>query len=315
MDDILPPQGERRPVRRDALAPPVRGALVPVAACEIIKKAAGLGEAMIIWNRSWPQDRRSSDIEVLLRIVFAVVAILGVLLDLLAAPGKDDDPFASRRKAMVAEQVAARGVRDSAVLEALRSVPRHLFVPAELRGEAYGDFPLPIGEGQTISQPYIVGLMTESLNLGKGDRVLEIGTGSGYQAAVISLLAAMVYSVEINERLARRAGETLAELGYANVRVKSGDGFFGWPEEAPFDAIIVTCAVDRVPPRLFNQLAEGGRLVLPLGDSQTYQQLTLITKRGGKMIVRKSIDVRFVPMTGEALKKRGTVPSGGDCPS
>jgi protein-L-isoaspartate(D-aspartate) O-methyltransferase len=205
---------------------------------------------------------------------------------------------------MVEEQVAARGVRDRAVLDALRAVPRHLFVPPELRNDAYGDFPLPIGEGQTISQPYIVGLMTQSLGLGKGDKVLEVGTGSGYQAAVLSQLAAAVYSIEINDSLAARAADTLKSLGYANVHVRPGDGFFGWPEEAPFDAIIVTCAVDRIPPRLLEQLAEGGRLILPLGDSRTTQTLTLITKKNGQPAVREIIDVRFVPMTGEALKKK-----------
>jgi len=216
-----------------------------------------------------------------------------------------EDPFAAGRKAMVEAQIAARGVRDPRVLEAMAVVPRHLFVPPALRDEAYGDFPLPIGEGQTISQPYIVALMTESVGLRAGEKVLEVGTGSGYQAAVLSRLAGAVLSIEINETLARRAAGTLAELGYSNVRVRSGDGFFGWPEEAPFDAVIVTCAVDRVPPRLFDQLAEGGRLVLPLGDARSYQTLTLVTKKGGKPVVRGLIDVRFVPMTGEAIKKDG----------
>jgi protein-L-isoaspartate(D-aspartate) O-methyltransferase len=216
--------------------------------------------------------------------------------------GAEDD-FAVRRKAMVEEQVAARGVRDPRVLAALSAVPRHLFVPVDLRDEAYGDFPLPIGEGQTISQPYIVALMTESAGLRAGDKVLEVGTGSGYQAAVLSRLAGTVFSVEINGLLARRAATTLAALGFSNVRVRSGDGFFGWPEEAPFDAVLITCAVDRVPPRLFDQLAEGGRLVLPLGDSGSYQTLTVVTKKGGKPVLRRLIDVRFVPMTGEVIKK------------
>jgi protein-L-isoaspartate(D-aspartate) O-methyltransferase len=212
--------------------------------------------------------------------------------------------FARARRAMVEAQVASRGVRDASVLETLRTVPRHLFVPPAWRGEAYADYPLPIGEGQTISQPYIVGLMTQSLKLRKGERVLEIGTGSGYQAAVLSLLVGEVFTVEINERLARRAEETLRDLGYANVRVRCGDGFFGWPEEAPFDAVIVTCAVDHVPPLLFEQLREGGRLILPLGNARTFQTLTLVTKKNGRAVVRKIIDVRFVPMTGEAQKKR-----------
>ena len=220
------------------------------------------------------------------------------------AASRPEDPLAAKRAAMVQEQVAARGVRDPAVLGAMRTVPRHLFVPPDVREEAYGDFPLPIGEGQTISQPYVVAVMTESVGLGKRDKVLEVGTGSGYQAAVLSLLAGSIYSIEINGSLARRAADTLKSLGYANVQVKSGDGFFGWPEQAPFDAIIVTCAVDRVPPRLLDQLAEGGRLVIPLGDSRSYQTLTLITKKNGKPVVREIFDVRFVPMTGEAIKKK-----------
>jgi len=221
-----------------------------------------------------------------------------------SAASRDEDRFVAERKAMVESQVASRGVRDPAVLKALRTVPRHLFIPPELRGEAYGDYPLPIGEGQTISQPYIVALMTESLELKKGDKVLEIGTGSGYQAAVISLLARTVFTIEISDSLARRAAATLAKLGYPNVHVRSGDGFFGWPEEAPFDAVIVTCAVDHVPGLLFDQLAEDGRLILPLGDPRTFQTLTLVTKKSGKMVTRRITEVRFVPMTGEAQKKR-----------
>jgi protein-L-isoaspartate(D-aspartate) O-methyltransferase len=252
-----------------------------------------------------PADPRFSPVPATLWILFAAGAVFSTCLgDPGTAAVRDKDPFAAKRAAMVEEQVAARGVRDPAVLDALRTVPRHLFVPAELREEAYGDFPLPIGEGQTISQPYVVAVMTQSLALGKGDKVLEVGTGSGYQAAVLSRLAASVYSIEINGDLARRAADTLKSLGYANVRVKSGDGFFGWPEEAPFDAIIITCAVDLVPPRLLEQLAEGGRLVAPLGDAQSFQTLTLITKKNGKAVVREIFDVRFVPMTGEALKKK-----------
>ncbi len=220
------------------------------------------------------------------------------------ARDRDDAAFSRKRLAMVEEQVAARGVRDAAVLEALRTVPRHLFVPPELRDEAYGDHPLPIGKGQTISQPYVVGLMTQSLGLRKGEKVLEVGTGSGYQAAILSRLAGEVFSIEINGTLARLAGATLKRLGFTNVTVKRGDGFFGWPEEAPFDAIIVTCAVDRVPPGLMGQLKDGGRLILPLGDPRFFQRLTLVTKKNGNAVVREIIDVQFVPMTGEALKKK-----------
>jgi protein-L-isoaspartate(D-aspartate) O-methyltransferase len=237
-------------------------------------------------------------------MTFAVLAMAFIFpVSSPQARAQDEAAFARKRLAMVEEQVASRGVRDAAVLKALRMVPRHLFVPPELRDEAYGDYALPIGEGQTISQPYIVGLMTQSLGLGRGDRVLEVGTGSGYQAAVLARLAGSVFSIEINETLARLAGAILKGLGFTNVSVKQGDGFFGWPEAAPFDAIIVTCAVDRVPPRLMEQLKEGGRLILPLGDSQFFQRLTLVTKKNGKPAVREIIDVRFVPMTGEALKK------------
>jgi protein-L-isoaspartate(D-aspartate) O-methyltransferase len=239
------------------------------------------------------------------RVFFCALGVLfGCLTSFSAGSLGDEDRFAAERKLMVETQVLARGIRDPAVLEALRTVPRHLFVPPELWPEAYGDYPLPIGEGQTISQPYIVAFMTESLGLRKEDKVLEIGTGSGYQAAVLSRLVRTVHTIEISDWLARRAAETLGELGYANIRVRCGDGFFGWPEEAPFDAVIVTCAVDRVPPRLFDQLAEGGRLILPLGDARTFQTLTLVTKKDGRPVVRILIDVRFVPMTGEAIKRR-----------
>lgn len=217
---------------------------------------------------------------------------------------QDDDAMAVKRKAMVNRQIAARGVTDPQVLQAMLEVPRHLFVPPAYAGLAYEDHPLPIEEGQTISQPYIVALMTQCLALKEGDKVLEIGTGSGYQAAVLARLTDHVFTIEIHEPLARRAAETLARLGFSHVRVKAGDGFFGWPEEAPFDAILVTCAVPQVPPPLLDQLAEGGRLVAPLGDTLTYQRLTVITKIDGKPRVRRVLDVRFVPMTGEAQKKK-----------
>jgi len=205
---------------------------------------------------------------------------------------------------MVAEQLARRDITDRRVLEAMGTVPRHLFVPPAYRDQAYEDYPLPIGEGQTISQPYIVALMTQSLGLAGGEKVLEIGTGSGYQAAVLAELKARVFTIEINGQLAERAARTLRELNRQDVQVRSGDGFFGWPEEAPFDAIIVTCASPRIPPPLFDQLKEGGRLVIPLGDIQPFQVLTLATKKGGKLRTREISGVRFVPMTGETQKKR-----------
>jgi protein-L-isoaspartate(D-aspartate) O-methyltransferase len=220
------------------------------------------------------------------------------------AASQDDPAYAARRERMVADQIRARGVRDPLVLRAMAEVPRHLFVPAESVAEAYEDHPLAIGDGQTISQPFIVALMTERLALGPESKVLEIGAGSGYQAAVLARIAAEVFTIEIHEALARRAASTLERLGVRNVEVRSGDGFFGWPEEAPFDGIMITCAVPDVPPALFAQLKEGGRLVAPLGDPRTYQVLTLVAKRRGKAVREQVLDVRFVPMTGEAQKKK-----------
>jgi protein-L-isoaspartate(D-aspartate) O-methyltransferase len=221
-----------------------------------------------------------------------------------SARSQDEARLAAKRKAMVSSQIEARGIRDPLVLKAMSEVPRHLFVPAGLVDAAYEDNPLPIGEGQTISQPYIVALMTGSLKLKGGEKVLEVGTGSGYQAAVLGRIAGSVFTIEIHPGLARRAAETLKRLGFANVRVRPGDGFFGWPEEAPFDAIVVTAAAPKVPPPLFAQLAEGGRLVLPLGAAAAVQRLTVVTKRNGQPWVESTLDVRFVPMTGEILKKK-----------
>jgi protein-L-isoaspartate(D-aspartate) O-methyltransferase len=233
------------------------------------------------------------------------VMAAGLLAAFLAAPARPQaEGFAASRKAMVSSQIAARGVRDPRVLRAMSAVPRHMFVPAGLTAEAYEDTPLAIGEGQTISQPYIVAVMTESLALKGGEKVLEVGTGSGYQAAVLGRIAGSVFSIEIHPDLARRAAATLERLGYANIHVRAGDGFFGWPDEAPFDGIVVTAAAPEVPPALFAQLADGGRLVLPLGDPASDQVLTVVTKRNGKPRIRSLFDVRFVPMTGEVQKKK-----------
>jgi protein-L-isoaspartate(D-aspartate) O-methyltransferase len=221
-----------------------------------------------------------------------------------APPGAPvDDAFAPRREQMVAAQIEARGVRDPRVLAAMRRVPRHRFVPPAYEQEAYDDAPLPIGEGQTISQPYIVALMTELLRLRGDERVLEVGTGSGYQAAILAELAREVYSIEIVEPLARRAAATLAALGYGAVHVRAGDGYRGWPEAAPFDAIIVTAAPDHVPQPLVDQLKPGGRLVIPVGG--LWQQLLLITRTASGVERREIIPVRFVPMTGEGVRTRG----------
>lgn len=198
--------------------------------------------------------------------------------------------------AMVQQQIRARGVADKRVLSAMARVPRHEFVPAGQRPYAYEDRPLPIGEDQTISQPYIVALMTELLELDAGDRVLEIGTGSGYQAAILAELTPHVYTIEILPKLAQRAEQTLRRLGYGQVKVKAGDGYLGWPEHAPFDAIIVTCAPERVPEPLREQLKEGGRMVIPVGPQWTGQTLYLLRKQGGDLEQKAVIPVRFVPM-------------------
>ena len=212
------------------------------------------------------------------------------------------DPDAARRARMVETQIAARGVRDPRVLAAMRKVPRHLFVEPSARAEAYEDHPVPIGNNQTISQPYIVGLMTELLEVKRGDRVLEIGTGSGYQAAVLDAMGCQVYTIEIRSSLAEEAKKRLASLGYKNVHVRAGDGYRGWPEHAPFDGIVVTAAPERIPQPLLNQLAVGGHMVIPVGAF--YQQLKVITRRSDNDFPERDvIPVRFVPMTGEIEKR------------
>ena len=205
------------------------------------------------------------------------------------------------RDAMV-DLIARRGVRDAAVLAAMRRFPRHELVPEPWRSEAYEDRPLPIGHGQTISQPYIVAFMTAAAEIRPGDKVLEVGTGSGYQAAILALCGAKVFTIEIVEPLALRARADLARLGVAGVTVRAGDGYRGWPEEAPFAAILVTAAPETVPRALLDQLAEGGRLVIPVGPIHD-QHLEIHTRKGKGFTVRRVFPVRFVPMTGEAEKR------------
>ena len=235
---------------------------------------------------------------------FPLILLCGLVYPSLFWRGPEQDVYAQKRRQMVAEQLAGRDISDRRVLEVMGRVPRHLFVPPPYRDQAYEDYPLPIEEGQTISQPYIVALMTQSLGLVGGEKVLEIGTGSGYQAAVLAELEARVFSIDINVALAEKAAQTLRGLGYRDIQVKSGDGFFGWPEEAPFDRIIITCSSPRIPPPLVEQLKEGGRLIIPLGEVRPFQVLTLATKTGGKLRTREISGVRFVPMTGEAQKKK-----------
>lgn len=212
-----------------------------------------------------------------------------------------EDHLADQRKAMVEKQIKERGVRDKGVLQAMLKVQRHKFVPDDVKALAYSDQALPIGEDQTISQPYIVALMTECLKLSGKEKVLEIGTGSGYQAAILAELAGEVYTIEIVESLARRSERLLKDLGYGNITVKCGDGYIGWEEHAPFEAIIVTCAPPYVPRSLIEQLKEGGRMVIPVGAY--YQKLKLLEKKEGKMETSDIIPVRFVPMTGEGVRK------------
>lgn len=236
-----------------------------------------------------------------------MVALLGGLLG-PGCPGAagDDDPTARARARMVEVQIAARGVKDSKVLDVMRQVPRHLFVPPGQAAQAYDDHPLPIGSGQTISQPYVVAFMTEQLRLTGGEKVLEIGTGSGYQTAVLSRLARKVLSIEIRPELAEEARTRLETFGAKNVEIRAADGFYGWPEEAPFDGILVTAAPERVPEPLLAQLAPGGRMVIPVGGF--YQELKVIERTAEGLRERSVLGVRFVPFVGEAERHRDGEP-------
>lgn len=206
-----------------------------------------------------------------------------------------NDPYLDARNRMVDEQVCARGITDNNTLMAMRKVQRHLFVPEEYISQAYNDYPLPIGSGQTISQPYIVAYMTETVNPEKNKTALEIGTGSGYQAAVLAEIVDSVYTIEIVPELADESAARLKKLGYSNIKVKSGDGYNGWPEHAPFDIILVTAAAEDIPKPLINQLAENGRLVIPVGKTGSVQELILLVKKKGKIEKKRLTFVRFVP--------------------
>ena len=223
---------------------------------------------------------------------------LMVFLFLAPVANAQSDHFTRLRKQMVTQQLENRGIDDKKVLEAFMNVERHEFVLPEYRGAAYRDSPLPIEEGQTISQPYIVAYMTQALDLEKDDKVLEIGTGSGYQAAILAQIVDSVYTIEIFETLGKKAKELFDELGYNNIHAKIGDGYLGWPGHAPFDAIIVTASPTHIPEPLKNQLAEGGRMIIPVGRSRV-QELILLEKKRGKLKEKSVLPVRFVPLISE----------------
>ena len=210
--------------------------------------------------------------------------------------GYGQEQFVKARERMVLDQIAARGVRDTATLRAMRTVPRHKFVPPQWTQDAYGDFPLPIGQGQTISQPYIVALMTEFIEPRRSQRVLEIGTGSGYQAAVLAEIVDSVFTIEILSELAASAADRLKLLGYKNIIDRHGDGYIGWLEHAPFDAILVTAAAEHIPQPLVDQLKDGGLMVIPVGQVQLLQELTLVRKQGKDIVSQTRLPVRFVPL-------------------
>ena len=223
-----------------------------------------------------------------------LIIIMTVMSGVFLPPQKD--PFLAERTRMVTTQIAARGISDAATLQAMRKVPRHLFVPSSQLKDAYSDRPLPIGYSQTISQPFIVAYMTQLARPAKDKKALEIGTGSGYQAAVLAEIIDTVYTIEIVPELARESADRLKVLGYENIIVRYGDGYEGWPEHAPFDIIIVTAAADHIPQPLKDQLAEGGRLVMPVGNPAAVQELVLLTKKRGKIIEQRLEPVRFVPL-------------------
>jgi len=242
----------------------------------------------------------------------AIAAALGCRSEQRRAPAPDpqdretapaDPERAAERLRMVTSSIEARGVSDPQVLEAMRRVKRHEMVPLEIRERAYEDRPLPIGEGQTISQPYVVAAMTEAAKLSPGQRVLEVGTGSGYQAAVLAELGADVYSIEIVEPLARRTKALLERMGYSKIHLRTGDGYRGWPDAAPFQAIVVTAAPPEVPAPLVEQLAVGGRLVIPVGEYEQHLEVH-VKQADGTTTVERLFEVRFVPMTGEAQAAR-----------
>ncbi len=246
---------------------------------------------------------KRKSILILIGLVVVMVVAFPLVYIFFPSVEEAEDHFSDARRRMVEIDLKGRDITDEKVLEVMGMVPRHRFVDESLGDEAYADHPLPIGEGQTISQPYVVALMTQSLHLNGLEKVLEIGTGSGYQAAILAEIVEEVYTVEIREKLAEEAEKRIEELGYSNVHVNCADGYFGWEEYAPYDAIMITCAVNHIPPPLIAQLKEGGRLILPLGSTAYYQTLTLVYNRDDGLRSEYITSVLFVPMIGEALKQ------------
>jgi protein-L-isoaspartate(D-aspartate) O-methyltransferase len=242
---------------------------------------------MVIDNKRYNEKNKTTMPKIVFPLLFFILFEQYTLLA---------QDFEKLRNDMVEHQLKGRNIESKAVLEAMRVVPRHLFVPPDMQSSAYIDSPLPIGLEQTISQPYIVAFMTEQLRPYRGMKILEIGTGSGYQAAILAHLGCEVYTIELLEELAQRAAKTLAELNFNNVKVKCGNGYLGWPEEAPFDAIIVTAAPEKIPEALIEQLKVGGKMILPVGSVHSIQLLKLITKRRNRLIENVLLPVRFVPM-------------------
>ncbi|MFC1489766.1 protein-L-isoaspartate(D-aspartate) O-methyltransferase [Candidatus Latescibacterota bacterium] len=230
--------------------------------------------------------------------------LLSILFPQNSSLAENPDNFALEREEMVARQIVRRGISDERVLQAMRTVPRHLFVPEREKSRSYTDSPLLIGENQTISQPYIVAYMTEALELKKTDKILEIGTGSGYQAAILGEIVREVYTIELIPVLGNRAGKLLEELGYDNIHVRVGDGYKGWPEKAPFDAVIVTCAPENIPEALVKQLREGGKMIIPVGGRYETQTLYRGVKKNGTLTIEDVMRVRFVPMVGGAAPSK-----------
>ena len=234
--------------------------------------------------------------------VFLLLLCVFSLFPLSVTDPAATDEYREKRMNMIESDIKGRGVKDKRVLAAMSKIERQRFVDSSFARSAYEDYPLPIGEGQTISQPYVVAWMTEALQLRPTDRVLEIGTGSGYQAAVLAEIVAAVYTIEIRKTLAEKADMLLRRLGYKNIMTKHADGYHGWQEHAPFDAIIVTASANHIPPPLIKQLKEGGRLIIPLGSTVYFQMLTLSTKKKGELETEQMGSVSFVPMTGQAMK-------------